>query len=153
MKSVKSWLYLFSTDDLHRIVVNGTHSQVGPATAVIRSSPRSYAKQPSSAKVSIILIHLLTCIDASVANSLTRRQPDFDTQINKVNDFLSICDRKYNIILTRIRHNCSSLKADLHRVNIVPNPICDCGIDIENAGHYFFSALNIMINAIIYFRH
>ena len=59
-------------------------------------------------------------------------------QINKVNDFLSVGDRKYNIILTRIRHNCSSLKADLHRVNIVPNPICDCGIDIENAGHYFF---------------
>ena len=41
-------------------------------------------------------------------------------------------------VLCRIRHNCSSLKADLHRVNIVPNPICDCGIDIENAGHYFF---------------
>ena len=79
MRSVKPWLYLFSTDDLHRIVVNGTHSQVGPATAVIRSSPRSYAKQPSSAKVSIILIHLLTCINASVKNSLTRRQPDFDT--------------------------------------------------------------------------
>ena len=49
---------------------------------------------------------------------------------------LSIGDRKYNIILTRI--NCSSLKAGLHRVIIVPNPICDCGIDTENAGHYFF---------------
>ena len=52
--------------------------------------------------------------------------------------FLSIGDRKYNIILTRIRHNCSSLKADLHRINIVSNPICHYGIDIENAGHFFF---------------
>ena len=52
--------------------------------------------------------------------------------------FLPIGDRKYNIILTRFRRNCSSLKADLDRVNIVPNLVCDCGIDIENAGHYFF---------------
>ena len=60
-------------------MVNGTHSQVRTATAVIRPSPRSHAKQPSSAKVAIILIHLLTCIDTSVENSLERRQPDFDT--------------------------------------------------------------------------
>ena len=52
--------------------------------------------------------------------------------------FYQLAIESINIILTRIRHNCSSLKAELHRVNIVPNPICDCGIDIENAGHYFF---------------
>ena len=68
MRSVKPWLYLFFTDDLHSLVVNGIHSQVGPTTAVIRPSSRSYAKQPSSAKVAIILIHLLTCIDASAEN-------------------------------------------------------------------------------------
>ena len=79
MRSVKPWLYLFFTDDLHSLVINGTHSQVGSATAVIRPSPRWYAKQPSFAKVAVILIHLLTCIDASAENSLTRRQPDFDT--------------------------------------------------------------------------
>ena len=79
MRSVKPWLYLFSTDDPHSLVVNGTHSQVGPATAVVRPSPRSYAKQPNSAKVAVILIHLLTCIDTSAENSLARRQPDFDT--------------------------------------------------------------------------
>ena len=79
MRSVKPWLYLFSTDDPHSLVVNGTHSQVRTATAVVRPSPRSHAKHPSSAKVAIILIHLLICIDTSAENRLARRQPDFDT--------------------------------------------------------------------------
>ena len=81
MRSVKPWLYLFSTDDPHSPVVRGTHSQVRTATAVVRPSPRSHAKQPSSAKVAIILIYryLLICIDTSVENSVERRQPDFDT--------------------------------------------------------------------------
>ena len=65
MRSVKPWLYIFSTDDPHSLVVNDTHSQVRTSTAVVRPSPRSHAKQPSSAKVAIILIHLLICIDTS----------------------------------------------------------------------------------------
>ena len=66
MRSVKPWLYLFSTDDPHSLVVRGTHSQVRTVTAVVRPSPRSDTKQPSSAKVSNILKPLLTCIDTSV---------------------------------------------------------------------------------------
>ena len=78
MRSVKPWLYLFFSDDPHSLVVRGTHFQVRTANAVVRPSPRSHAKQPSSAKVAIIFIPLLTCIDTSVENSM-RRQPDFDT--------------------------------------------------------------------------
>ena len=37
-----------------------------------------------------------------------------------VGEHLSVGERKYNIILTRIRHRCSSLNADLFHVNIVP---------------------------------
>ena len=72
MRSVKSWLYLFSTVDPYSLVVRGTHSQVRTDTAVVRPSPRSHAKQPSSAKVAIILIPFLTCIDTSVENNLER---------------------------------------------------------------------------------
>ena len=79
MRSVKPRLYLFSTDNSHSLVVRGTHSQVRTVTAVVRPSLRSHAKQPSSAKVAIILIPLLTCIDMLVENSLERRQPYFDT--------------------------------------------------------------------------
>ena len=70
VRSVKSWLYLFSTDDPHSLMVRGTHSQVRTLTAVVRPSPRSHAKQPSSAKVAIILKPLLTCIDTSVNKSI-----------------------------------------------------------------------------------
>ena len=79
MRSVKPWLYLFSTVDPHSLVVRSAHSQVRTATAVVGSSPSSHAKQPRSAKVAIILIPLLTCIDKSVGNTVERRQPDFDT--------------------------------------------------------------------------
>ena len=79
MRSVKPWLYLFSTDNPHSLVVRNTHSQVRKVTAVVQPSPRSHAKQPSSAKVAIELIPLSTCIDTSVENSMERRQPDFDT--------------------------------------------------------------------------
>ena len=70
MRSVKPWLNLFSADDPHNLVVRGTHSQARTVTAVVRPSPRSDAKQPSSAKVAVILKPLLTCIDTSVNKSI-----------------------------------------------------------------------------------
>ena len=47
-------------------------------------------------------------------------------------------DRASKIALTRIKHTCSSLKADLFRVNIVPSALCSCGPTNETAEHYFF---------------
>ena len=52
--------------------------------------------------------------------------------------FLIRGDRSTEIALTRIRHNCSSLNADLYRVNIIASPNCTCGPFIETAEHYFF---------------
>lgn len=51
--------------------------------------------------------------------------------------FFNFGDRKINIIHTRLRHMCSSLNADLHRVNIKPSPACTCGNPIEDSIHYF----------------
>ena len=53
-------------------------------------------------------------------------------------DYTNVGERKYNIMLTRIRQRSSSLKADLYGVNIIPSPACSCGAPIENADHYFF---------------
>ena len=47
-------------------------------------------------------------------------------------------ERTGDIILSRIRHKCSSLLADLYSVSIVTNPFCTCGPYIENAEHFFF---------------
>ena len=66
MRYVKAWLYLFSTDDPHSLVVRVTHSQVRTVTVVGRPLPRSHVKQSSSAKVAIILKPSLTSIDTSV---------------------------------------------------------------------------------------
>ena len=59
-------------------------------------------------------------------------------QNDKASDILSIVQRKHGIVLTRIRHNCSSLNADLNSVNIVPSSSCTC----ETAQHYFFECRN-----------
>ena len=47
-------------------------------------------------------------------------------------------ERIYEIALTRKKHNCSSLNADLCRVKIVPSAICSCGGPSETSEHYFF---------------
>ena len=44
--------------------------------------------------------------------------------------------RKCNIIHTRLRHQCSSLGADLFRANIVNDPRCPCGCPLEDDIHY-----------------
>jgi hypothetical protein len=53
--------------------------------------------------------------------------------------------RKCNIIHTRLRHQCSSLGADLFRANIVNDPSCPCGCPLEDAIHLYECK-----NAIIY---
>ena len=44
--------------------------------------------------------------------------------------------RKCNIIHTRLRHQCSSLGADLFRANIINNLSCPCGCPLEDDIHY-----------------
>ena len=60
-------------------------------------------------------------------------------------------ERVNEIALTRIKHNCSSLKADLFRVNIVPSAYCSCGPLNETAKHYFFDCAlyNIPTNRLL----
>ena len=37
---------------------------------------------------------------------------------------------------TRLRHQCSSLKADLTKIHVVDDPKCSCSSPIEDAIHY-----------------
>ena len=57
---------------------------------------------------------------------------------DKIADYTNIGECKYSIILSRIRHRCSSLKADLFSVNIIQSPVCSCGTPSESTEHYFF---------------
>ena len=44
--------------------------------------------------------------------------------------------RKLNILHSRLRHQCSSLNADLFKVNIANDPKCSCGAPYEDAIHF-----------------
>ena len=46
--------------------------------------------------------------------------------------------RKLNIILTQFRCSASFLNCDLFRANIISDPTCKCGLDIEDMHHFFF---------------
>ena len=91
-------------------------------------------------------LRLWNNLDLSIRNSSTlvefKAKLRNQDQKDKANDILSIGERKHSVILTRIRHNCSSLNADLNRVNIVPSSSCTCGANFETAQHYFFECRN-----------
>ena len=57
---------------------------------------------------------------------------------DKPTNYMIPRERANEISLTRIKHNCGSLNADLNRVNIVPSALCSCGTANETAQHYFF---------------
>jgi hypothetical protein len=44
---------------------------------------------------------------------------------------------KLSILHTRLRHQCSSLNADLSKIFIINNFKCNCGASFEDAIHYF----------------
>ena len=91
-------------------------------------------------------LRLWNDLDLSIRNSSTlvefKAKLRNQDQKDKANDILSIGERKHSIILTRIRHNCSSLNADLNRVSIVPSSACTCGANFKTAQHYFFECRN-----------
>ena len=49
-----------------------------------------------------------------------------------------LCERKFEIILNRLRNTCSSLNYDLFRVNLINSRECRCSTDSETVEHYFF---------------
>ena len=56
-------------------------------------------------------------------------------------NYLSADERKFNIILIRLRHRRSSLQSDLFNINKIDNRNCSCGAEVENAEHYFIECL------------
>ena len=82
--------------------------------------------------------YLWNSLDVDVRNKPTVNS--FKTALcttrQKLPAFYLYGKRKNNILHTRLRQKCSSLKYDLYRCNLVPDPSCDCGNPCENAYHY-----------------
>ena len=73
----------------------------------------------------------------------TRNQPTlyrFKTAITPQHQkppiFFDHGPRHLNILLTKLRYNCSALNQDLYRVNLIESPSCACGHPRENTYHY-----------------
>lgn len=66
---------------------------------------------------------------------------EFKNKINpksKINNsWLFSGDRKTTVVHTKLRMNCSSLKAHLYNFNIILSSECECGHSFENNCHYF----------------
>ena len=78
-------------------------------------------------------------LDISIRNSPTIFL--FKNRVNgdiyKPPEYYNEGSRKLNILHTRLRHQCSSLKADLSRIHVINNYKCNCGASFEDAIHYF----------------
>ena len=48
-------------------------------------------------------------------------------------------DRRHNILYTRLRRSCSSLKYDLFRSNIITDSRCVCGFTMKDASHFLLN--------------
>ena len=75
-------------------------------------------------------LNVWNSLDPKIQSSPSLSQ--FKQAINhtrKATSFLTQGDRATELALTRIRHNRSSLNADIYRVNIIASPNCTCGLN------------------------
>ena len=59
-------------------------------------------------------------------------------QIQKSPGFYYAGNRKGQMLLARMRMQCSPLKDHLNRMHIIEDRECECGHEIEDIEHYFF---------------
>ena len=71
------------------------------------------------------------------SSSLNSFKNSFKNSKNAPPSYFSHGERYWNIVHTRLRHNCV-LNKDLFRCNIIDSPLCSCGKP-EDAYHFFFS--------------
>jgi len=48
-------------------------------------------------------------------------------------------DRKANIIHSQLRMHCSNLRHHLYELHVIDDPVCLCGLDVEDTKHYFMN--------------
>ena len=68
-------------------------------------------------------------------------------------EYYSERSRKLSILHARLRHQCSSLNADLFRINVTNDPKCQCGALFEDSIHYLmeYASYTKTEESVIYF--
>ena len=84
-------------------------------------------------------VSLWNNLDISIRNSptLSPFKNRVKADIYKTPTYYNEGPRKLSILHTRLRHQCSSLNADLSKIHIINNFKCNCGASFEDAIHYF----------------
>ena len=77
-------------------------------------------------------------LDLNIRNSpnISRFKSRIKENTIKPPEYYSEGFRKQSILHARLRHQCSSLNADLFRINITKDPKCRCGAPFEYSIHY-----------------
>ena len=101
------------------------------------------------------VINLWNSLDNDTKNTRT-----FDTfkmnlkrkvVLANIPDYFLVGDRRPNILYARLRRNCSSLKYDLFRSNIITDSRCVCGYIREDASHFLLNCrLNIEQRTVLF---
>ena len=83
-------------------------------------------------------VSLWNNLDINIRNS-----PNISCFISRIKEntskppkYYSEGSRILSILNARLRHQCSSLNADLFRINITNDPKCECGAPFEDSIHY-----------------
>ena len=87
-------------------------------------------------------------IEVRTSPSVSVFKSRLDHDKPKSNPLFSYGVRRYQILHTRIRNNCSALKQHLFSKNVVDSPFCSCG-HIESSTHYFLECTlynNLRVN-------
>ena len=75
--------------------------------------------------------------DVKSAQTLTSFKYKFERNTPKIPKYYFFGDRGNQILHTRLRTECSTLKFHLYRRNFIPEPYCTCGA-VENTSHFLF---------------
>ena len=72
------------------------------------------------------------------SNSFNYRLKGNNPNLRKIPPYYFFGDRYLSIMHCRIRNNCSNLSNGLYHNHLIPRPLCNCNLEIENAEQYFF---------------
>ena len=75
--------------------------------------------------------------DVKSAQTLTSFKYKFQRYYPKIPKYYFFGDRGNQILHTRLRTECSTLKFHLYRRNLIPEPYCTCRA-VENTSHFLF---------------
>ena len=89
-------------------------------------------------------------LDDSTKNLTSKNSLIFFLKSNKsdTNSYYNIGRRKINIILARIRMECSELSHHLFNMNIIANALCTCGRN-ETTNHFFIECPQYHLHRVV----